>query len=164
MGPSKLDTSILMSRPRTSTLNSLRARIHRQQQEEGRRLSLFSRPSSKSSRHSTPSSRTETKETPSQGEVAQVVHLSDQVDQCPTRKGNRSPRRLAERIITGASETMLTSPSGFVMNLPSAVDLTIRRKERCCQACLRIEERIWIKDAKSVKWSSAMRATLVYRG
>jgi hypothetical protein len=60
----------------------------------------------------------------------------------PPRKGNRSPRRLVERIITGASETMLTSPSGFVMNLPSAVDLTIRRKERRCQACLRIEERI----------------------
>jgi hypothetical protein len=57
------------------------------------------------------------------------------------RKGNRSPRRLEERIITGASETMLTSPSGFVTNLPSAVDLTIRRKD-AAKPCLRIKERI----------------------
>jgi hypothetical protein len=110
MGPSSLTLRSSCPRPRTSTLNSLRSTnspAGKKKEDD----SLVVLQSSKSSKHSTKFQNGE--ETPRRKEVAQVVTLIQ-----PSGPVSHPGRGTAvqddwrKRIITGASETMLTSQVG----------------------------------------------------
>jgi hypothetical protein len=117
MGPSSLTLRSSCPRPRTSTLNSLRTNSPAAaRREDDSRCSPDRARSPQGILHKVPERRRR-KPPRREGGRPSGDSYPTKWTSVPPRKGNRSPRRLAERIITGASETMLTSPSGFVMNL-----------------------------------------------
>jgi hypothetical protein len=142
-------------RPRTSTLNSLRSTnspAGKKKEDD----SLVVLQSSKSSKHSTKFQNGE--ESPSQeGGRPSGDSYPTGWTSVPPRKGNRSPRRLAEKDYHWCVGNNAHKPSGFVMNSKCS-GLDDSKKRATLPACLRIKERICDQRRQGVKWSSAMRA------
>jgi hypothetical protein len=97
---------------------------------------------------------------PRRKEVAQVVTPINQVDQCPTQEGEPQSKTIGGKDYHWCVGNNAHKPKWVRHEPSSAVDLTIRRKDVAKPASESKKESA-IKDAKSVKWSSAMRATLV---
>jgi hypothetical protein len=107
-GTVQLDTSI-MSKAENKYAELIEARIHRQQKEDDSRCPPDRARSPQGILHQVPERR--------RSHLAGRRSPKWQSGGPVSQEGEPQSKTISGKIITGASETMLTSPNGFVMNL-----------------------------------------------
>jgi hypothetical protein len=161
-GTVQLDTSILMSKAENKYAELIETRIHRQQQEEGRRLSLSSRPNRVLKAFYTKFQNGDEGKHLARKEVAQVVILSSGPVSHPGR--GTAVQDDCGKDYHWCVGNNAHKPKWVRHEPSSAVDLTIRRKATLPSLPPNRKKEKCDQRRQSVKWSSAMRATLVHRG